>query len=84
MPDLAVEIKSPSDSGRQMREKAEYYLANGARLVWLVYPQKRLIEAYSLDADVEILLEDDTLTGGDVLPGFASAVAEVFADPLGE
>ncbi len=84
MPDLAVEIKSPSDSVRQMREKAEYYLANGARLVWLVYPQKRFIEAYSLDADVEILLEGDTLTGGDVLPGFTLPVAEVFADPLGE
>jgi len=84
MPDLAVEIKSPSDSVRKMREKAAYYLENGARLVWLVYPQKRFIEVYSPDADVEILLEGDTLTGGDVLPGFTLLVAEVFADPLAE
>jgi Uma2 family endonuclease len=84
MPDLAVEIQSPDDTVKMMREKAIYYLANGARLVWLVYPRKHFIEVYSSDADVEILLEGDALTGGDVLPGFALPVAEVFADPLAE
>lgn len=84
MPDLAVEIQSPGDTVKMMREKATYYLANGARLVWLIYPRKHFIEAYSLDADVEILLEGDTLTGGNVLPGFALPVSEVFADPLSE
>lgn len=84
VPDLAVEIKSPSDSVRQMREKAAYYLANGARLVWLVYPAQRIIEIYTPDADVEILIVGDQLTGGDVLPGFTMPVAEVFADPLNE
>jgi len=84
MPDLAVEIKSPDDSVRQMREKAAYYLANGARLVWLIYPQKRLIEVYDPDAEVEILIEGDVLTGRDLLPGFILPVAEVFADPLAE
>lgn len=84
MPDLAVEIKSPDDSVRQMREKADYYLTNGARLVWLIYPQKRVIEVYDPDADVEILVEGDVLTGKDVLPGFILPVAEVFADPLAE
>lgn len=84
LPDLAVEIQSPDHTVKMMREKATYYLANGVRLVWLVYPRKHFIEVYSLDADVEILLEGDTLTGGDVLPGFALPVAEVFADPLAE
>jgi Uma2 family endonuclease len=41
MPDLAVEIKSPDDSLRQMREKAKYFVANGTRIVWLVIPEKR-------------------------------------------
>lgn len=84
MPELAVEIKSPSDTITEMRETAAYYLANGSRLVWLVYPNYRLLEVYRPDADVEILGEEDTLTGGDVLPGFTLAVREVFADPLAE
>jgi Uma2 family endonuclease len=50
----------------------------------LVYPNYRLIEVYRLGADVEILGEEDALTGGDVLPGFELPVREVFADPLAE
>ncbi len=67
-----------------MREKAAYYLANGARQVWLVYPAQRMVEVYSPEADVEILMVGDQLTGGDILPGFAMSVVEVFADPLNE
>jgi hypothetical protein len=61
-----------------------YYLANGSRLVWLIYPNYRLVEVYRLAADVEILGEEDSLTGGDVLPGFALPAREVFADPAAE
>ena len=84
MPDLAVEIKSPTDTITEMRETAAYYVANGSRLVWLVYPNYRLVEVYRPAADVEILGEDDTLTGGDVLPGFTLSVRMLFADPLAE
>lgn len=84
MPDLVVEIKSPSDSVRKMREKAAYYLTNGVRLVWLVFPEQRIVEVYTPDGEVEILVEDDLLDGGEVLPGFSFPVAEIFADPLAE
>ncbi len=77
MPDLAVEIQSPDDSLKSMREKAEYYLENGARLVWLVLPAKKLIEVYTPDG-VEILTQDDTLSGEDILPDFTLPVREVF------
>jgi Uma2 family endonuclease len=78
MPELAVEIKSPTDSIKQMGGKAHYYLANGARLVWLVFPNKRYVEVYQLDGEVEVLFGDDLLDGGDVLPGFTMSVADVF------
>jgi Uma2 family endonuclease len=78
MPDLAVEIKSPDDSIRAMREKARFYLANGCRLVWLVISEKRIIEVYTPD-DEYFLIEGDMLSGGDVLPGFELAVTDVFA-----
>lgn len=77
IPDLCIEIKSPGNSIPQLREKAQYYLANGGRMVWLVYPAQKLVEVYTAD-DVVILTEADTLTGEDVLPGFALSVAEVF------
>lgn len=80
-PDLVVEIQSPDDSLKEMREEARFYLANGSRLVWLVIPDKRLIEVYAADVE-DVLTENDKLTGGDVLPGFELPVRDVFADPM--
>jgi len=83
MPDLAVEIKSPNNVLKKMREKVRYYLANGTKLVWLVFPDQKLIEVYSADEEL-ILTENDTLTGRDVLPGFTLAVRDVFTDPVAD
>ena len=81
MPDLAVEVLSPHQSLKELREKARYFLANGTRLFWLVNPEKRLVEVYAAD-DEQVLNDGDTLSGGEVLPGFAMPVADVFADPV--
>lgn len=80
MPDLVVKIKSPNDNLRQMREKAAYYVANSSKLVWLVLTDKRLIEIYRANGDVDVLTENDALDGEDVLPGFTMSVREVFAE----
>jgi Uma2 family endonuclease len=77
MPDLAVEIKSPTDSFRKLREKARFYLAHGVRLVWLVFPEQQVVEVYAAD-DEYILSADQTLTGGDLLPGFTLPVRQIF------
>lgn len=77
MPDLAVEIQSPKDSLLKMLKKAEFYLAHGTKMVWLVYPAKRLVEVLTPD-DRFILGEQETLSGGDVLPGFSMPVSAVF------
>lgn len=78
MPDIAVEIKSPDDSIPEMREKASYYLKKGSRLVWLVYPEKRLVEVYQHDGGIEILTEEDNLDAGTVLPDFRLPVKNLF------
>ena len=77
MPDVAVEIQSPRDSIKKLREKADYLLANGTRMVWLVYPAKQLIEVVTLD-DVEFYTIDDIISGEPVLPGFTMSVRDVF------
>lgn len=79
MPELAVEVKSPTDSYKQMLAKAEFYLANGSRMVWLFYPEKRLSEVLTLD-ERQLLGEDDELDGGDILPGFKVRVKSFFPD----
>ncbi len=80
MPDLAVEIKSPDETYLLMRDKAAYYVRHGCPLVWVVYPEKRLIEVYKPGSDIDLLLPGEGLDGGEVLPGFTLAVAVVFGE----
>jgi Uma2 family endonuclease len=78
MPDLAVEVQSASQSEDFLVEKAAYYLANGTRIVWLVFPTRRVVEVHRPGGQVEIFTEADTLSGGDVLPGFELPVSDIF------
>jgi Uma2 family endonuclease len=78
MPNFAVEIKSPKDSNKVMRYKADFYLENGCQLVWLVYPDKKIVEVFQPDKNFVHRVVGDILDGGDVLPGFTLPVATLF------
>ena len=43
-PDLCIEIASPSNSRRELREKVDACLACGAVEAWIVFPQSRRFE----------------------------------------
>jgi len=77
LPDLAIEVQLPGQSDRFMTDKAAYYLAHGARMVWLVYPDRRLVEVLT-PADRYLLTESATINGGAVLPGFSLSVKDIF------
>jgi Uma2 family endonuclease len=79
-PDLVVEVVSPSNTIREVNDKAFMWLGHGVRLVWLVYPDTRTVDVYQGGRAVTTLTEDDSLDGLDVLPGFACAVSEIFDD----
>jgi Uma2 family endonuclease len=78
-PDLAVEIVSPSDSAQDLEIKIEQYLQAGARQVWVLYPKTKNIHVFSSGRSPRILDENQTLEGGDLLPGFSVRVASLFA-----
>jgi Uma2 family endonuclease len=78
MPDFAVEIKSKNNGYEELREKAQFYIANGTQLVWLVYPTKQIVEVHYADGSSDLFKETETLDGGDVLPGFQLDVAAIF------
>lgn len=82
VPDLAIEVVSPSNTSIEVLEKLEEYAAAGVRLVWLVYPVQELIHIWSADRG-SILRRGDTLDGGEILPGFRLALADLFegSDP---
>ena len=77
-PDLAVEIVSPSDKHYDVTEKAFAYLNAGTRLVWVIEPVAKTVMVYRSETDFTLLTCGDTLTGEDVVEGFACPVAQLF------
>ncbi|MBL8133505.1 MAG: Uma2 family endonuclease [Anaerolineae bacterium] len=82
IPDICIEVQSPDDSLRQMREKARFYVANGAKYAVNVLPAQRAIETYDADGSEALLTGDDLLSFGDLLPGFAVPVRRFFPDTV--
>ena len=78
VPDLVVEVVSPSDSRREVNDKARMWLSHGVRLVWVVHPETLTVDVHRPDRAVVTLGADDALDGMDVLPGFDCAVSAVF------
>ena len=84
-PDLAVEILSKGNTKREMARKRREYFFAGTRLVWLVDKDKRSVEVFTAPDQSVIYAEEQTLDGGDVLPGFSLPVRQIFAalPPIG-
>lgn len=79
-PDLAVEVRSPRDHPAAVIAKVGEWLAAGGLLVWVVDPPRQQVVVYRANGSVTVVGLADTLSGDDVLPGFAWPVAELFVD----
>ncbi|MBD2550545.1 Uma2 family endonuclease [Microcystis elabens FACHB-917] len=82
-PDLVVELASPLDEGPRgaeaLRRKLDAYLANGAQLGWLLFPEQRAVEIWRPGAAPERLEPAEVLEGGDLLPGLRLELEEIWA-----
>jgi len=78
VPDLAVEVTSPTDFAREQLQKVAEYFQAGVRLVWVVYPNVRCIHVYEAWNRIRVVTEADTLDGGVVLPGFQLPLDRLF------
>lgn len=77
VPDLAIEIVSPNDKAWEIDDKVLIYLRYGVRQVWIVYPSSRTVVIHT-PTHIRRLTADDTLEGGNVLPGFSIKVSDIF------
>jgi Uma2 family endonuclease len=78
VPDIVVEIVSPSDRPGLQRRKIAEYLTAGVRLVVYVDPRSRTIAVHSPDGTRVELAEEDIFDGLDAMPGFQLTVAKFF------
>jgi Uma2 family endonuclease len=78
-PNLAIEILSAGNTAEEMERKLHDYFAAGVQLVWYIDPQTRTARAYTAVDRWSEIGPGDSLTGGDVLPGFELSLAQLFA-----
>ncbi len=79
VPNLVVEVASPTDDAEDLLSKTHEYLRAGVELVWVVFPRLRQLYAYTaVGTAPQLLTETDTLDGGTVLPGFSVPMAGLF------
>lgn len=80
-PDLAVEVVSENED---VFKKANEYLRAGTRIVWAAYADEQRVYVMRLDEDGGLRSLpfgiNDTLDGGDVLPGFTLSVRDIFPE----
>ena len=77
-PDLVVEVISPGDRAGEVLAKVADWLSAGTRLVWVLDPARRVARVYRADGTEQILTADESLDGGDVVPGFSCPLREIF------
>jgi Uma2 family endonuclease len=80
VPDLTVEVVSPSNTADQVQEKIHEYFSAGVVAVWVVYPRQRLVYVYASPTQIQVLKLGEDLDGGELIPGFRLPLAALFED----
>ena len=78
VPNLAVEVVSPTNLANEVLERIEDYFRSGVERVWVIYPTVAKLYDYDAPSSVRILTRDQTLEGGALLPGFQLPLTELF------
>ena len=81
VPELAIEIVSPTNPATEVIGKIQEYFTAGVKLVWVIYPDQEQVYAYESPTRIEVLARGDALDGGAILPGFRLSVIDLFDAP---
>lgn len=77
-PDFVIELRSKTDRLARLQAKMSEYIANGARLGWLIDPAAKRVNVYRPDREMETLDAPETVEGDPVLPNFRLQLREIW------
>ena len=78
-PDFVVELRSPSDSLKNLQSKMTEYIENGAALGWLIDPSERKVYIYRQNSEMEILEDPEIISGESLLKGFSLNMDKIWS-----
>ncbi len=80
VPNLTVEVISPSDRGDDILDKVAEYFRIGVECVWVIFTSQEQVYIYESPTQVRILTRADELYGEPVLPHFRLLLAALFEE----
>ena len=80
VPNLVVEVISPSDRGNDILDKVAEYFRIGVECVWVIFISQEQVYIYESPTHVRILTRMDELYGEPVLPHFRLPLVALFED----
>ena len=77
-PDFVVELRSPSDTLKSLRDKMQEWVTLGVKLGWLLDRTGRNVYVYDCDRAETCLENPQTVFGDPILPGFQLDLREIW------
>jgi Uma2 family endonuclease len=79
-PTLAVEIISQNDTYYEVEDKVDEFLQSGSKAVWIISPRQKTVTVRTPDDQAKTYKMGQSVPGGEVLPGFELAIADIFEE----
>jgi Uma2 family endonuclease len=80
VPELAVEVVSPTDYAEDVQSKAREYIRGGVRVVWQIFPKTRQLLSFEGPQSARVYTANDEVDGGPILPGFRFRLADLLPE----
>lgn len=79
IPSLVIEVISPGDEAVKVLAKVEMYLELGVKVVWLIYPESRKVQVFSVYTPGRTALCSGSMLcdASPALPGFGVLASEI-------
>ncbi len=78
VPDFVVELRSETDSLKDLQNKMLEYIESGVSLGWLIDPQERKVHIYRPEREIETLDNPEQVSGESVIEGFILELENIF------
>lgn len=77
-PDFVVELRSKSDTLKDLQDKMQQYMDNGVRLGWLIDRKQQRVYVYRPGVPVQQLDNPETVSGDPELSGFVLRLSQIW------
>ena len=77
-PDFIIELRSQSDDLAELEAKMERWIANGAKVAWLIDPERQVVAIYRPDDQPEVLHYPTSVQGNGIVAGFELVMARIW------